>query len=378
MTAAIGGKSYTGTVSSINGGTCTLATADAADGTITLSVPSFETMKSNYGATTAASAADLMTQIQGSLGEQNYNFIPYSAAVSSPLTGAEIAGVDFGVASGAILDANGDPLADGFFDGALTFMKTSSDFAGSGQIGPNDVYATYKEADEAAGTPASWTITMNIGGRLYEAQVSEDTKASSLLLKSDEGDYIQVTNPGFDALTESFKRQNPGKEPDNTNNTLQGITGGNTYTVTPATPSRDLGFSSVTFNLTGGTEGGAVTLDQLSSIAIGSDGTISVSHPTQGAVVVGKISLATFANPSGLALEGSNYFSETANSGEPRLCDPGSDGTGALKSSALEMSNVDLSSEFADMITTQRGFQANSRIITVSDTMLEELINLKR
>ena len=66
------------------------------------------------------------------------------------------------------------------------------------------------------------------------------------------------------------------------------------------------------------------------------------------------------------------------NSGEPKLCDPGSDGTGSLKSSALEMSNVDLSSEFAEMITTQRGYQANARIITVSDTMLEELINLKR
>ncbi|NLV86536.1 MAG: flagellar hook-basal body complex protein, partial [Clostridiales bacterium] len=84
------------------------------------------------------------------------------------------------------------------------------------------------------------------------------------------------------------------------------------------------------------------------------------------------------ANPAGLQLEGTNYYSVTANSGQPVLCDPGSDGTGGLVSNALEMSNVDLSSEFADMITTQRGFQANSRIITVSDTMLEELINLKR
>ncbi len=57
---------------------------------------------------------------------------------------------------------------------------------------------------------------------------------------------------------------------------------------------------------------------------------------------------------------------------------PGEDGTGALKNSALEMSNVDLANEFSDMITTQRGYQANSRLITVSDTMLEELINLKR
>ena len=68
----------------------------------------------------------------------------------------------------------------------------------------------------------------------------------------------------------------------------------------------------------------------------------------------------------------------TDNSGKAKYAVPGEDGTGALKNSALEMSNVDLSQEFSDMIVTQRGFQANSRLITVSDTMLEELINLKR
>ncbi|NLT64238.1 MAG: flagellar hook-basal body complex protein, partial [Clostridiales bacterium] len=124
--------------------------------------------------------------------------------------------------------------------------------------------------------------------------------------------------------------------------------------------------------------GGPITLDQLTSIAIGPDGTISVSHPDKGTVAAGKISLANFSNPAGLQLEGTNYYSASANSGKPILCDPGSKGTGALVSSSLEMSNVDLSAEFADMITTQRGFQANSRIITVSDAMLEELINLKR
>jgi flagellar hook-basal body protein len=148
--------------------------------------------------------------------------------------------------------------------------------------------------------------------------------------------------------------------------------------ITSSEPSKNLGLSTKSFALTGGTEGGAVTLDQLSSINIGTDGTISVYHAEKGLVEVGRISLATFANPQGLSQEGTNYFSSTANSGEAVLADPGTNGTGALKSSSLEMSNVDLSSEFADMITTQRGFQANSRIITVSDTMLEELINLKR
>ncbi len=143
-------------------------------------------------------------------------------------------------------------------------------------------------------------------------------------------------------------------------------------------PSSDLGLGNTSFTLKDGTTGGTITLDQLTSINIGSDGSVSVYHAEKGLTVAGKITLATFANPNGLQQEGNNYFSTTVNSGEAVLADPGTNGTGGLKSSSLEMSNVDLSNEFAEMITCQRGFQANSRIITVSDTMLEELINLKR
>ena len=95
-------------------------------------------------------------------------------------------------------------------------------------------------------------------------------------------------------------------------------------------------------------------------------------------LIFGRIDLANFDNPKGLQQSGNSYFAETQNSGKPQYAVPGEDGTGALKNSALEMSNVDLANEFSDMITTQRGYQANSRLITVSDTMLEELINLKR
>lgn len=148
--------------------------------------------------------------------------------------------------------------------------------------------------------------------------------------------------------------------------------------ITNSAPSKNLGLASKSFALTGGTEGGPITLDELTSINIGTDGTVSVYHPEKGLIEAGKISIATFANPNGLQQEGNNYFSESLNSGEAVLADPGTNGTGPLKTSSLEMSNVDLAEEFSHMITTQRGFQANSRIITVSDTMLEELINLKR
>lgn len=93
---------------------------------------------------------------------------------------------------------------------------------------------------------------------------------------------------------------------------------------------------------------------------------------------LGQIQVATFANPGGLSKAGGNLFTQSANSGVANLGAPGVDGRGNLVSSTLEMSNVDLSEEFAEMIVAQRGFQANTRMITTSDEILQELVNLKR
>lgn len=146
--------------------------------------------------------------------------------------------------------------------------------------------------------------------------------------------------------------------------------------ITNSAPSKDLGMNS--FKLTGGTAGGAVEMKDLTGIIIGEDGVIVANHGIIGQKEVGRIDLANFNNPASLIQSGNSYYAASANSGEAGLAVPGTNGTGTLKTSSLELSNVDLSQEFADMITTQRGFQANSRLITVSDTMLEELVNLKR
>ncbi|MCL2099700.1 MAG: flagellar hook-basal body complex protein [Oscillospiraceae bacterium] len=94
--------------------------------------------------------------------------------------------------------------------------------------------------------------------------------------------------------------------------------------------------------------------------------------------VLGQILLFKFPNNDGMNQVGNTYLLPTANSGYPAAVLPGTNGTGATIASRLEMSNVELAREFTDMIITQRGFQANSRIITVSDEMLQELVNLKR
>lgn len=93
---------------------------------------------------------------------------------------------------------------------------------------------------------------------------------------------------------------------------------------------------------------------------------------------LGQLMLAKFDNPMGLEKVGSNFFKNTRNTGEAQYGAAGTSGFGTTKSGNLEMSNVDLSMEFTEMITTQRGFQANSRIITASDEMLQELVNMKR
>lgn len=120
-------------------------------------------------------------------------------------------------------------------------------------------------------------------------------------------------------------------------------------------------------------------LGNMSGVTIQTNGMIYASYDNGMTKLLGQIAVAEFSNPAGLEKSGDNLYSASLNSGE--FDGIGVDITssgGYMTTGVLEMSNVDLSAEFTEMITTQRGFQANSRIITVSDTMLEELVNLKR
>lgn len=153
----------------------------------------------------------------------------------------------------------------------------------------------------------------------------------------------------------------------------------------------DIDFSSITMYSTSGSSALEATRGSLAGIGAGKKvgnmtgmsidaaGKIFGKYDNGDSRLLGQIAVASFANPAGLEAVGNSMFAATQNSGDfdgigqdPTL------GGGALSTGVVEMSNVDLSQQFTDMITTQRGFQANSRIITTSDTMLEELINLKR
>ena len=127
------------------------------------------------------------------------------------------------------------------------------------------------------------------------------------------------------------------------------------------------------------TVGAGKALGALTGVSVSENGQIFGAYDNGNTVLLGQIAVAQFANASGLESLGDNCYGTTLNSGDfdGIGVEVTADG-GSMSTGQLEMSNVDLAQEFTDMITTQRGFQANSRIITVSDTMLEELTNLKR
>ena len=149
---------------------------------------------------------------------------------------------------------------------------------------------------------------------------------------------------------------------------------------TPLTPT--LNFASITqfsddstVNVSDQDGFSAGTLEKFS---IGSDGVITGIYTNGLTSILGQIAIANFSNPGGLTKDGNNLFAQSTNSGEVQIGTAGTGGRGYINNGVLELSNVDLPQTFTDMIITQRGFQANARIITTSDDMLQELVNLKR
>jgi flagellar hook protein FlgE len=116
----------------------------------------------------------------------------------------------------------------------------------------------------------------------------------------------------------------------------------------------------------------------LQTISIGSNGEITGVFSNGQNKSLGQLALATFKNPSGLLNVGNSFYAESNNSGMPLIGQSDSEGRGQIIVGTVEMSNVDLAKEFADMIVAQRGFQANSKIISASDEMLQELVRMKK
>jgi flagellar hook protein FlgE len=125
-------------------------------------------------------------------------------------------------------------------------------------------------------------------------------------------------------------------------------------------------------------DGATPTPHALKSYEIGADGKITATFDDDSSKVIAQVAIANFTNPMGLEKVGGTSFQISANSGAADLGVAGEAGRGEIVPGSVEMSNVDLAAEFTNLILAQRGFQASSRVITTSDQVLEELVNIKR
>ena len=290
-------------------------------------------------------------------------------------------------------DKDGNPLPKLNDDGSITVSftaETTAKQAATCDVNGKSFGVALKVPDDNAAILEDVFQLKNGDGKSYsidyigpdgsaQINMSVDNKGNHIVFDHDTGKFSYIGSRGSDTAMLTFS--NSATSLDGTSVDLSQFS------------DVEIDFSSVinwgnggkcTLEMINGSKenssiGSGRKVGELSSVEIGQDGTITASYDNGLTKTLCKIAVAEFANASGLAKAGNNLYSSTQNSGE--FDGVGVDITangGQMTSGVLEMSNVDLSSEFTTMITTQRGFQANSRIITVSDTMLEELVNLKR
>jgi flagellar hook protein FlgE len=192
---------------------------------------------------------------------------------------------------------------------------------------------------------------------------------------------MTITNVPYSAGPPVVPAVNNGTLNFTTSGAVSGTTGTLSFTfpdgakaTTPAIDLTQLTQFSGTSQPAGQTDG--FTSGTLTTFAVGDAGTLSGVYSNGQTQVLGQIALASFLNSAGLLRSGQNNFSATSASGASSVGMAGSGGRGTVTTGALEMSNVDLATEFTGMITAERGFQANSRVITTSDQMLQTLVSL--
>jgi flagellar hook protein FlgE len=230
-------------------------------------------------------------------------------------------------------------------------------------------------------TPTTWTLRTDIGGTPVNYTAAYDAAATSVTFNITGGGTVTVPvgTGGYAGNTTavSIATAVSATTYDVTASTTLKSGAAQTLTVTPSiydatanTPSLALG--DITIKLDN-TDFETALAAGFTDHAIGSVGA-GAGVPTK----IASIATVKFGNPDGLSQDGESYYVQTPNSGDPIATIPGNGGTGTFRAGALEMSNVDLSREFTEMIITQRGFQANTRMITTSDEMLSELVSMKR
>ena len=273
----------------------------------------------------------------------------------------------------------------------LTYNDASKSFMcadGSGPYSLKQVYgisdAMQSKINPPTGTTATVTATVNAGtgvltltGDVTDYEIAFSTKDGTFSGVGERDTYNadgSVNKAGSKANTVTLNMSKLGNNPtqfDDITIDFSGLKDANNGGKSTAVMS--------TGSIDDGVTGKGKKLGAMIGISIDNNGLITGTYDNGNTETLGQIAVAQFANASGLEKVGENCYRTTLNSGEfdGIGVEISADGS-SMTSGELEMSNVDLSTEFTQMIITQRGFQANSRIITTSDTLLEELVNLKR
>lgn len=356
--------------------------------------------------------ADLTTQNLDTTGALTGISIPIDSAVALQTTDVTITG-NLNVTSNAIdpawnlssgsyvLAPDSDALGSysttfGIYDSlgnmqtiTLTFERVSttgslndgSDFAMVNDTGASPVQYWTVHVTDISGSPTSLRQVTSggsvidllpalSGSAIPNSDYDFDTLYPALEITTGDPNHSPISGIKFDEYGQiSYSGQNLTLE-------IGGEPGAATRTVTFDLSGLTMlsSDSSVAASDQNGLPGGGLTGFDLSS----SDGMIYGVYSNGSQRIIGQIALATFSNPSGLIREGDNYYSVGLNSGLPRIGTPGSGDKGTIQSGYQEGSNVDMSREFANMILAQRGFQASTRMMTVADEMLQELVNIGR
>lgn len=263
-------------------------------------------------------------------------------------------------------------------DGAALDLTFTADVAGDYA---NGYEINIVASGNATETKAKWsenvlTITVPTNGGATETEIQEAIiKAAGGIDTNGNADQTLIPDANLKKMINVTGSISQGQAEEMNANNMRlrlGLQGGRNNFF------QEFAGSIGTVKLTDGRFAADQTTEDLESIYIDDDGVIYGVHAVHGTIAMGRIDLVTFENPMGLDQVGTSYWKTSLSSGDPQVKNANDMGTGSVVSGALEMSNTDLAQEISDMIITQRGFQANSRIITVSDTMLEELVNLKR
>lgn len=326
----------------------------------------------NFGqgaAQTTGRATDMMIQGDGFFIEKASGQTLYTRGGALSFDGlGQLVSPTGAIMQGWVADANGaintnGPIADIRLPlGATLAPKLTETVALKGNIPGDAADATALQTSvdvyDALGTPHTLAVTLTKGAGTPPSWTVDITDQSQ----------TPPASVGNGTITFNPDGSLPTPAP-----TITATVDGQAVTIDVSAMTGYAGQSSLGVDSQDGFAAGS-----LQGFSIGPDGVLTGVFSGGRTQALGQLALATFSNPSGLVKAGDSTYQASVNSGLPQVGTPGSGSRGELAGGVLEMSNVDLAQEFTNLIIAQRGFQANSRVITASDEILQDLVNIKR